>query len=1105
MNNNGSVSAGVSLAGGNESARRHQQQQQQRPRDLSARSLTRRAAPARTALLLLACAVVFACASARAATLPAGFAETAVATGLSSPTAMAFAPDGRVFVCLQGGQLRVVKNGALLPTPFHTVTVNSIGERGLLGLAFDPDFATNRFIYLYYTATTPAVHNRISRFRASASNPDVVEAGSETVLLDLENLSASNHNGGAMHFGADGKLYVAVGENAVPSNSQTLANKLGKMLRLNSDGSIPADNPFFAAATGTNRAIWAMGLRNPFTFNVQPGTGRIFVNDVGQNAIEEINDGLAGQNYGWPTCEGLCPTASPVPTPAVRPPNSFTDPVFLYSNDASTCAITGGTFYNPTTQQFPAEYAGKYFYSDFCAGWIRRYDPAADTSTNFATATSSPVDLQVSTDGSLWYLERGNTGRLLRIRYTAGVVPPSITGHPQSQTVAAGQSVTFSVAATGSTPLQYQWQRNNVDIPGATSASYTFTAAAGDNGAQFRAVVTNAFGSATSNAATLTVSTNSAPAATISAPAAGTTYAAGDTINYSGTGTDPEDGAIPASGLTWQVDFHHDTHSHPFVAPTTGASSGSFVIPTTGETAANVFYRIYLTVTDSAGATNQTFRDITPRTATVTLRTEPAGLQLTLDGQPHPDGYAELNVVNMSRTLGAPSPQELNGVTYQFVSWSDGGAATHAVNVPAGGATYTARFARRAGAGDVIVSEYRLDGPNGPTDEFVELYNDTDQSITVSTGDGSAGWALVRGRDVSGSPALETYHVIPNGTVIPARAHYLVTGAAYGLADYGGANAAAGDAAAASGDLGGDGSPFRGLALFRTANPANFAAAERLDAAGCPTLSHALLVEGAGAGPCANVGTPAQPAAHYSLARKLDGGTPQDTDDNAADFRLVAVDSPLASPSTGGTLASALGAPGPENLSSPLPRANLKAALLDPQAASSSAPNRARDTTPHACAGGAGPSNCAAGTLSIRRRFTNSTGAAVTRLRFRVLQLTTLGALAPGDADLRVLSSGNVVVSVTGGTASVRGTTLEQPPAQSLGGGFNSTLAAGTVSLATPLAAGNSINVQFVLGVQQTGNFRFFVNVEAALDSPPAAPDKATRAGERDAGRKTLR
>src|SRR5204862_1885066 len=130
------------------------------------------------------------------------------------------------------------------------------GERGLLGIAFDPDFDTNHYVYVYYTATTPAVHNRVSRLTA---NGDVAVLGSETILLELENLNATNHNGGSIHFGPDGKLYVAVGENAVSSNSQTLTNRLGKMLRINVDGTIPTDNPFYTTAIGVNRSIWAMG------------------------------------------------------------------------------------------------------------------------------------------------------------------------------------------------------------------------------------------------------------------------------------------------------------------------------------------------------------------------------------------------------------------------------------------------------------------------------------------------------------------------------------------------------------------------------------------------------------------------------------------------------------------------------------------------------------------------------------------------------------------------------------------------------------------------------------------------------------------------------
>src|SRR5262245_32056450 len=219
--------------------------------------------------------------TATAATLPSGFTETSLGGSLASPTAMTLAPDGRIFVCEQGGALRVIKDGALLATPFLTVPVDSSGERGLLGVALDPDFAANGFVYVYHTTTTPTTHNQVSRFTA---NGDVAVANSEVVILDLEPLSgATNHNGGAIHFGPDGRMYVAVGENANPPNAQSLATRLGKMLRIEADGSIPADNPLLDQTSGPNQAIWALGLRNPFTFTFERGSGRMFIDDVGQN------------------------------------------------------------------------------------------------------------------------------------------------------------------------------------------------------------------------------------------------------------------------------------------------------------------------------------------------------------------------------------------------------------------------------------------------------------------------------------------------------------------------------------------------------------------------------------------------------------------------------------------------------------------------------------------------------------------------------------------------------------------------------------------------------------------------------------------------------
>ena len=391
------------------------------------RSCVRRVSLRAIALMLLALRVA---APAAAATLPPGFSESMLATGLSNPTAMQFAPDGRLFVAQQGGALRVIKNGALLSTPFLTLTVDSSGERGLLGVAFDPNFASNQYVYVYYTVPASpgvTVHNRISRFTA---NGDVAVLGSEFIVVDLDDLSATNHNGGAINFGPDGKLYVAIGENAVTSFSQSLTTRHGKMLRLNADGSIPTDNPTsFPGIAGTTsgiyRSIWAVGLRNPFTFAFNPGgTPAMFINDVGSGSWEEVNNGLAGANFGWPDTEGDF-------DPAVRP--AFSRPRYAYANDSSTCAITGGTFYPASAANFPVQYHGMYFFADFCGGWIRMVDPnlvqpfplQPSAASDFATGISSPVDLKVGSDGALYYLARGQ-GRVYRVVY--GGAPATPTG-----------------------------------------------------------------------------------------------------------------------------------------------------------------------------------------------------------------------------------------------------------------------------------------------------------------------------------------------------------------------------------------------------------------------------------------------------------------------------------------------------------------------------------------------------------------------------------------------------------------------------------------------------------------------------------------------------
>lgn len=343
----------------------------------------------------------------QAATLPAGFSAAQVVQNLSFATAFAFASDGRIFVAEQGGAVRVVQGHTLLAAPFATVSVDMRDERGLIGITLHPDFPTTPYVYIYYTVPGTPAHNRISRFTA---NGNVAAPNSEEILVELDNLSDQYiHNGGGMHFGADGYLYAGVGDNGEPRNAQTLNNRLGKMLRFTADGDIPADNPFNDGAGPNADAIWALGLRNPFTFAFQPDTARMFINDVGSGRAEEINDGIAGANYGYNRCEGFC-----------NPPNpAYRDPLFAYPHGPASdngCAIVGGAFYNPPVQQFPYEFRGDYFFADLCGGWIHRYDAGTNSVSNLISNISAPVDLHVSGDGSLYYLERG-TGQLWQVTY----------------------------------------------------------------------------------------------------------------------------------------------------------------------------------------------------------------------------------------------------------------------------------------------------------------------------------------------------------------------------------------------------------------------------------------------------------------------------------------------------------------------------------------------------------------------------------------------------------------------------------------------------------------------------------------------------------------
>lgn len=612
-------------------------------------------------------------------------------TGLSSPTGMKFAPDGRLFVTEQGGAVRVITpGGQLLSTPFMTVGVRGDGERGLLGLAFDPAFTSNGYIYLFYTPNDSAV-SRIVRVTASG---DRVVSGSQVTIFEYGNFSG-NHRGGDLHFGPDGKLYVGLGDAGEGPNAQSVSSFDGKILRLNSDGSIPGDNPTSFTNTsggtmtpsGAFRAIWAIGLRNPYRFSFHPSTGAMRINDVGAGAWEEVNAGQAGRNYGWPTCEGMCS-------------NSFaTNPIYAHERGVvaagEQCAITGGTFY--TGNQFPASYLDNYFVVDYCNTWLRHIRSDNSFATFPLAIPQYSVDLKTAPDGSLLVLGHG-AGTISRITSSSG----GSNRNPTAQFTANPTSgipplaVNFDARASSDPDgdsLTYSWQfGDNTSGSGATT-SHTY---AGSGTFVARLTVSDGRGGSASQQLNISVGTR--PTATITGPQDGAQYTAGETISFAGQATDPEDGNLPASAFSWTVLFHHDTHTHPELGPINGVTSGSFTAPTVGHTEDTVFYRIYLTVTDSSGVQAQATRDVTPRKAQITLNSNVPGAQVLLDGQPQGTPHTFTGVAGVRRTLDIVSPQTINGQNYQFASWSDGGAANHTITTPLTNTTYTVNLSPSSGS-----------------------------------------------------------------------------------------------------------------------------------------------------------------------------------------------------------------------------------------------------------------------------------------------------------------------------------------------------------------------------------------------------------------------
>ena len=576
-------------------------------------------------------------ASAQTFSDPGFTAETVVTLPIYQAVGLTFAPDGRLFVWQKNGQVRIVKNGQLLSQPFFALgnKVNVSGDRGLIGLALDPNFASNGYVYLLYVyegGGNPGDNGpktaRLTRLQADPANPDVALANSEVVLLGtLSNAPCSQyaegsdcmasdsiaHTIGTVRFAPDGKLLVGMGDGASPFfldplafRAQNLNYYNGKLLRLNPDGTAPSDNPFYDGTNSVRSKVYAYGLRSPYRFGVHPTTGEIIIGDVGHTTWEELNRGRAA-NFGWPCYEGVGPMqgfqgAFPSQCASV---SAVTAPLHTYAHatdgeDDDEAAVVGGSYYTAT--QFPPKYRGNFFFADYVKNFIRRvvFDSNNNVASieNFATNLTTLVSLELGPDGALYYLEL-ETGKLRRIRFT-GSAPVAVAAATRPS-LSEPYNVVFSSQGTfdpDGTALTYQWEFGD----GATSTEANPTHLYPATGARTytaRLTVTNVY-SLTATTTVNVVVGSRFPLATILTPTDGVTVNIGDTVTFSGTGTDPDE-TLPMSALVWNVLLHHNEHVHPGLSVT--GTTGSFAVENHGSEG-TYFYELVLTVTDSSGLTD---------------------------------------------------------------------------------------------------------------------------------------------------------------------------------------------------------------------------------------------------------------------------------------------------------------------------------------------------------------------------------------------------------------------------------------------------------------------------------------------------------------------
>ncbi len=670
------------------------------------------------------------------ATLPSGFGLEVVASGFDGGVAFDFAADERAFVAEKRGVVKVLQNGRVLSAPFIDLSheVNNFHDRGMLGVAVHPDFPAKPYVYVLYTYDPPEVQggsgyggpdnggarvSRLVRLTADpAQNYNVALPGSAVVLLGKNSTYANigaptlrnspvpscgeagtyvqdclpadewSHTIGTLRFAPDGSLFVGNGDGANYGGVQSYAVRAleldslsGKVLRIDPlTGKGYASNPFYDGNPNSNRSkVYNSGLRNPFRFTFQPGTGVPYIGDVGWNTWEEVDSGR-GKNFGWPCYEGGNGPAleqggyrSLSTCAALYAKNEVSSAAYAYNHGGGGSSVQVGDFYTGT--RYPAPYRGALFISDFNQGWLRYLTLSGSgtvLSVNDFGTDKGITQMSAGPGGDLFVINI-YSGKFLRLRYTPPETVPLIASAGAS--VLQGTAplpVTFSsVGSSGSGTLRYNWTFGDGGESAEANPAHTF-AQPGVYRVSLR--VSDDTGETTLSSLTVRVN-NNPPVAAILSPASGARYTVGDVIPFSGQGTDLEQGTLPESDLSWTVKMHHNDHAHLDGLPPTTGDVGSFVTEDHGD---NTYLELCLKVTDAFGEAATDCVSLYPDVVSYTLETVPAGLELPWEGTLRKTPFTVSTNVNAAQQLIAPAQQQGG---YMFASWSDGGAREHDVRI----------------------------------------------------------------------------------------------------------------------------------------------------------------------------------------------------------------------------------------------------------------------------------------------------------------------------------------------------------------------------------------------------------------------------------------